>query len=75
MLSLGGAHSRSRFRAVKFPLGAGAELVQLRMKPPDFSIQFDETQTLGGKQLVRRYIGVIVAGTCFHEYAGGRQLG
>src|ERR1700733_3754485 len=74
-LLLGGAHGRSRLRTVKFFLGAGADLLQFRMKPPDFGVQFDEIQTLGSEQFVSRYTRVIVAGTRFHVYAGGRLFG
>jgi hypothetical protein len=65
---VGSARSRARrgsSRSIELLLRAGAEFFELRVEPPDFGIQFDETQAWHRNQILTGYAAVIVTGVCF----------
>jgi hypothetical protein len=61
-------------RSIKLLLRARANLVELRVEPSDFRIQFDETQARGRNQLISPDTPVIVTGVRFHAHTGGGLL-
>jgi hypothetical protein len=59
---------------VELFLGAGANLVEFSMQTPDFRIEFDEVEALGGDEAIGFHSGVVLLAAGFQIDAGGRQL-